>query len=85
MDPGEPLPPKITEITGITDVMLSGKPRAAEMLPKFMDFIGDCPIAAHNSAFDAALLRTELNRLGLGIDGAGDGYPELCAKAVCPS
>ncbi len=64
VDPGEPLPPKITEITGITDAMLSGRPRAAEMLPKFMDFIGDCPIAAHNSAFDAALLRAELKRLG---------------------
>ena len=68
VDPGEPLSAKITEITGITDVMLSGKPRAAEMLPKFMDFIGDCPIAAHNSAFDAALLRTELRRLGRNYD-----------------
>ena len=65
VDPGEPLKPKITEVTHITDAMLSGKPRAEEMLPKLMAFIGDCPIAAHNSAFDAALLRTELKRLGM--------------------
>ncbi len=64
VDPGEPLKPKITEVTHITDAMLSGKPRAEELLPKLMEFIGDCPIAAHNSAFDAALLRTELKRLG---------------------
>ena len=68
VDPGEPLKPKIVEVTHITDVMLSGKPRAEEMLPKLMDFIGDCPIAAHNSAFDAALLRTELKRLGRRFD-----------------
>ena len=64
VDPGEPLKEKITEVTGITDGMLSGKPKAAEVLPRLMDFIGDCPIAAHNSAFDGALLRAELKRLG---------------------
>ena len=68
IDPGEPLPPKITEITHITDSMLSGKPRAAEMLPKLMEFIGDCPIAAHNSRFDGALLHSELRRLGMDYD-----------------
>ncbi|MBR3098483.1 MAG: PolC-type DNA polymerase III [Clostridia bacterium] len=65
VDPGEPLPPKISELTGITDAALAGKPKAAEMLPKLMEFIGDCPIAAHNSSFDASLLRSELKRLGM--------------------
>ena len=65
VDPGEPLKDKITEITHITDVMLAGKPKAAEMLPRLLEFIGDCPIAAHNAAFDGALLRAELRRLGL--------------------
>ncbi len=85
VDPGEPLKPKITEITHITDAMLSGKPRAEEMLPRLLDFIGDCPIAAHNASFDGALLRSELNRLGLRFDGpvmdtltyARKQYPEL--------
>ena len=68
VDPGVPLPEKITEITHITDVMLAGKPTAAEMLPRLMTFIGDCPIAAHNSSFDAALLRAELHRIGRSYD-----------------
>ena len=68
VDPGEPLPAKITEVTNITDAMLSGRPTAAELLPKLMDFIGDLPIAAHNSAFDGALLRAELRRLGRDYD-----------------
>ncbi len=94
VDPGEPLKPKITEVTNITDAMLSGKPRAEEMLPKLMDFIGDCPIAAHNSAFDAALLQAELKRLGRSFSNpvldtltyARKLYPELKSfrlKALC--
>ncbi len=85
VDPGEPMKEKITELTHITDVMLSGKPKAAEVLPRLMDFIGDCPIAAHNSSFDAALLRAELKRLGKSFSNpvldtltyARKLYPEL--------
>ena len=33
VDPGEPLKPKITEVTHITDAMLSGKPRAESGSP----------------------------------------------------
>ena len=65
VDPGEPLPEKITEITGITDAALRGQPSAAEVLPKLLEFIGDDPVAAHNASFDVSLLRSELKRLGL--------------------
>ena len=69
VDPGEMLPPKITEITGITDANLQGQPTAAEVLPKLLAFIGDAPIAAHNASFDANLMRSELKRLGLNWNG----------------
>ena len=85
VDPCEPLKEKIKEITHISDFMLSGKPKAEEALPQLMDFIGDCPIAAHNSSFDAALLKSELKRLGRTFDHpvldtltyARKLYPEL--------
>ena len=85
VDPEEALSPKITEITGITDANLQGQPKAAEVLPKLLEFIGDAPIAAHNASFDASLLRSELKRLGLRYDGqvldtltyARKLYPEL--------
>ncbi len=64
VDPGEPLKPKIIELTHIDDVMLHDKPKAEEILPKLLEFIGDCPIAAHNADFDANLLKTELKRIG---------------------
>ena len=69
VDPGEALPPKITEITGITDANLQGQPSAAEALPKLLEFIGDAPIAAHNASFDVSLLKSELKRLDLSWSG----------------
>ena len=69
VDPEEPLPAKITEITGITDANLQGQPKAAEVLPKLLAFIGDAPIAAHNASFDVSLLQNELRRLNLRFSG----------------
>ena len=85
VNPKVPLKPKIVELTGITDMMLADKETADTAIPKLMDFIGDAPIAAHNSAFDAALLKAELQRLGRTFDApvldtltlARKLYPEL--------
>ena len=64
VNPEVPLPPKITQITGITDMMLKDEQKAAQAIPLLMDFIGDCAIAAHNASFDCAILKSELRRLG---------------------
>ena len=64
VDPGMPLPQKITEITHITDQMLKGAPKAEEAIPKLMEFAAGAPIAAHNAKFDCSVLRSELSRLG---------------------
>ncbi|MBN1778494.1 MAG: PolC-type DNA polymerase III [Clostridiales bacterium] len=61
-DPGVPLPEKITELTGITDAMLKGKPSPAEGVQKLMEFIGGCAVAAHNASFDIAFLKAEARR-----------------------
>ena len=65
VNPKVPLKEKIVKLTGITDMMLADKETAETAIPRLMDFIGDAPIAAHNAAFDAALLKAELKRLGL--------------------
>ena len=64
-DPGVPLKPKITEITGITDIMLSGKEKPAEAVQKLLDFIGDNAVAAHNAPFDMGFLQAECGRMGV--------------------
>ena len=43
-DPGVPLKPKITEITGITDLMLRDQESPAEGVKKLLDFIGIAPL-----------------------------------------
>ena len=69
VNPKEPLKPKITELTGINDVMLADKETAETAIPKLMEFIGDCPLVAHNAGYDVPLLKQELRRLGKEWDG----------------
>ncbi|MBP3542136.1 MAG: PolC-type DNA polymerase III [Clostridia bacterium] len=64
-DPGVPLKPKITELTGITDLMLRGKETPAEGVQKLLDFIGDAAVAAHNASFDVSMLEAECQRMGV--------------------
>ena len=69
VDPEETLERKVTELTGISDAMLKGQPKAAEALPQLLAFIGKDPIAAHNANFDVSLLRAELRRIDLNWSG----------------
>ena len=64
VDPERPLERKIVELTGITDDMLVGAPKIEEVLPKFLEFIGDRVLVAHNSDFDTGFIRAECERLG---------------------
>ncbi len=64
-NPGVPLRPKITDLTGITDLMLQDKETPAEAVEKLLAFIGDCPVAAHNAAFDIGMLQAECRRMGV--------------------
>lgn len=57
--PANALPPKITSLTGITDLMLKQEGKAlAEVLPVFIEFASDLPVVTHNADFDYAFLRS---------------------------
>ena len=64
VDPERTLERKIVDLTGITDEMLQGAPKIEEVLPKFLDFIGDRVLVAHNSDFDTSFIRAECARQG---------------------
>ncbi len=51
-DPGFPIPPVITGITGISDEMVRFCPNPRQVLPDFLDFIGDDFVVGHNVLFD---------------------------------
>ena len=65
VDPERQLERKIVELTGITDEMLQGAPKIQEILPKFLKFVGDRVLVAHNSDFDTGFIRAECQRQGL--------------------
>lgn len=62
IDPGLPIPPDSTEVHQITDEMVAGKPRAAEVLTEFFRFAEGAALVAHNAPFDAAMIGLELTR-----------------------
>ena len=62
VDPERLLTAENTELTGITNEMLKGQPKIEEILPKFLDFVGDRPLVAHNAAFDIGFIRAECER-----------------------
>ena len=65
VDPGRKLEQKIIDLTGITDQMLKGAPKIEEILPKFLDFVGDRVLVAHNADFDTGFIRAECGRQGI--------------------
>ena len=65
VDPERHLERKIVELTGITDEMLRGAPKIEEILPKFLEFVGDRILVAHNADFDTGFIRAECERQGL--------------------
>lgn len=68
INPGVSLSQEITNITGIDDAMLHGKPDFRTILPEFHDFLRGCVGLAHNAEFDVGMLYHESNRLGISCD-----------------
>lgn len=86
-DPGFPLDPQISRLTGLRDADLSGKKIDNEAVARLLD--RSDLIVAHNAAFDAAWIEqrwprlagrawacscAEIDWLGLGFDGRSQQY-----------
>jgi DNA polymerase III epsilon subunit family exonuclease len=63
VDPGVPIGPTISALTGLSDADLRGAPHPAIAVRRFLEFAGDAVLVAHNARFDLSFLDRETERL----------------------
>ena len=61
--PPIPIPPLSTEFHGMVDAMFEDKPVIGEVLPEFLQFVGDSVIVGHHINFDIRMLHRHLKEL----------------------
>lgn len=74
VDPGRPIPPRVVELTGITDAMVDGAPSFEEVAGRLRGALEGRVFVAHNVPFDWRFLTEEIRRAG----GAPPEGPRLC-------
>ena len=63
---GKIIPPDSYMVHKISNAFLEDKPTMSTVAPKFLKFISDSPIVAHNGAdFDFPFINYELSKIGL--------------------
>lgn len=65
VDPGVIIPEESIAIHNITQDMVTGSPRVAEVLPDLVDFMGDHIIIGHGIMYDLQLITSEAQRHGV--------------------
>ena len=63
VNPGRPIPPVVTGLTGIDDRMVAESPDIEAALSEFVAFAGQDVLVAHNAPFDLRFLNYERRRL----------------------
>jgi len=73
VNPGVPIPPTITMLTGITEAMVMPAPRIEQVLPALLELLHGAVVVGHNVRFDCAFIDAAL---------AAHGYPRLTNRRV---
>lgn len=63
VNPQQPIPSFITQLTGIDDYMVADAPLFSEIARDILDFIDDAIFVAHNVGFDYNVIRNEFKRI----------------------
>ena len=80
--PGISVSERITELTGIHNEELAGKPRIEEIIGDITSFIGDWPILGHNVTFDFSFLKRAAVNNGYTITDDGIDTLKIARKTL---
>lgn len=80
VNPQRPIPTKITELTGITDAMVSDAPSDVQAVDDFLKFCGEAVLVAHNAPFDTSFIREVCEK-----SGREYAYTSVDTVAICRS
>ena len=83
VNPGRPIPYRITQLTSITDDMVADAKPIDDVLPKFMEFCEGAYLVAHNASFDTSFIKEKCHRLGHVYDHSHVDTVEL-SRALLP-
>lgn len=83
VNPGRHIPKKITELTGITDIMVENAPSSEEAVKRFLDFCADDVILGHNLIFDYSFIKTQAVMMKLPFEKMGIDTLKI-ARKLCP-
>jgi DNA polymerase III subunit epsilon len=75
VNPEIPIPRFVISLTGITNEMVKSAPVFADVAPRWLDFVSDAVIIAHNAPFDTSFLNHEISRV---YPGHRMVNPHLC-------
>lgn len=63
VNPEIPIPRFVISLTGITNEMVKSAPVFADVAPRWLDFVSDAVLIAHNAPFDTSFLNHEIARV----------------------
>lgn len=63
-NPQRSMPAEAERVHGLSEKFLSDKPLFPDGVEQVLEFLGDCPLVAHNARFDFGFLNAELRRCG---------------------
>lgn len=85
VNPGIPIPAKVTRLTGIDDAMVAGSPTIAQALPGFLEFCGNDILIGHNiDRFDVPVIQQEAQRSGITLREYRTIDTLPLSQALCP-
>jgi len=83
MNSGRRIPSEVTQLTGITNAMISADPPATKVMREAAKFVGALPVVAHNASFDKRFWQAELSYLGIPV-GTQFACTMLLSRRVYP-